>query len=117
MAHELRTRVWRAGLDHGGDAVPGHLATRPAPETQWRDVAAWTPVCCAQLRSGAGAGPRGAAALQGRGAAALARALMGEVVPDARVWRGGLDGGGEAPGQLGTRLVPETPQRDVSLRS
>ena len=65
-------RVWRAGLDpglkwraglHTGFAVPGHLATRPAPETQWRDVAAWTPVCCAQLRSGAGAGSRGATAL------------------------------------------------------
>ena len=30
-------------------------ATRPAPQTPRRDVAAWTPVCCAQPRSGAGA--------------------------------------------------------------
>ena len=42
------------GLDRG-DAVPGHPATRPAPETPRRDVAAWTPACCAQPRPGAGA--------------------------------------------------------------
>ena len=42
------------GLNRG-NAVPGHPATRPAPQTPRRDVAAWTPVCCAQPRPGAGA--------------------------------------------------------------